>query len=379
MDYGRRIVLPFKTIDNRRFFIYSHALSELVKELELFLEQASFMDSKTFSKKVMFTHEIKANNTIEGINDDVTLIEAVIKNANTLKDIERRNRIINLYQAYKYILKGDNINSETVKYLYSILSKDLLSYEDRSRMGEYYRNGIVYILRNGRLDDSVDYGIDPSLIEEYMSCYFDFVNSPNNFQNSTEYYIKSQLMHFYFVYIHPYFDINGRSSRTIAMWYLLNNQIYPYIIFNRGINFMSHYDRTIWECKESHNLTRFLEYMLVSVKKELEKEYIVHNLTQDSTRQWTTQEFQTLEYFLSMKNEQKTVLDFISMYNRFNEKKSNREIFETMIQPLLDENILESIRTTNKNIFNNTPNMVLELSKKKLSNINTEKITRLPL
>ena len=379
MDYGRRIVLPFKTIDNRRFFIYSHALSELVKELELFLEQASFMDSKTFSKKVMFTHEIKANNTIEGINDDVTLIEAVIKNANTLKDIERRNRIINLYQAYKYILKGDNINSETVKYLYSILSKDLLSYEDRSRMGEYYRNGIVYILRNGRLDDSVDYGVDPSLIEEYMSCYFDFVNSPNNFQNSTEYYIKSQLMHFYFVYIHPYFDINGRSSRTIAMWYLLNNQIYPYIIFNRGINFMSHYDRTIWECKESHNLTRFLEYMLISVKKELEKEYIVHNLTQDSTRQWTTQEFQTLEYFLSMKNEQKTVLDFISMYNRFNEKKSNREIFETMIQPLLDENILESIRTTNKNIFNNTPNMVLELSKKKLSNINTEKITRLPL
>lgn len=379
MDSGTRIVLPFKTIDNRRFVIYANVLNELVKELELFLEQASFMDSKTFSKKVMFTHEIKANNTIEGINDDVTLIESVIKNANTLKDSERRNRIINLYQAYKYILKGDNINRETVKDLYGILSKDLLSYEDKAKMGEYYREGTVYILRNGRLDDSVDYGIDPCLLEEYMSCYFDFVNSPNNFQNSTAYYIKSQLMHFYFVYIHPYFDINGRTSRTIAMWYLLNNQIYPYIIFNRGINFMSHYDRTIWECKESHNLTRFLEYMLVSVKKELEKEYIVHNLNQDSSRQWTAQEFQTLEYFLSMKNEQKTVLDFISMYNHFNEKKSNKEIFETMIEPLLDEDIFRSVRTTSKNMFNDKPNMVLELNKKKLSHINTEKITRLPL
>ena len=43
-------------------------------------------------------------------------------------------------------------------------------------------------------------------------------------------------MHFYFVYIHPYFDVNGRTSRTLAMWYLLNEEAYPYIIFNRAIN-----------------------------------------------------------------------------------------------------------------------------------------------
>lgn len=379
MNNGNTTTLPFKTIEGRHFFVRNSILLDLIKELESFLEEASFMNSKTFSKKVMFTHEIKANNTIEGINDDVTLIEQVIKNAKNLKDTERKNRIINLYQAYKYILKGDNINSETVKNLYSILSKDLLLSEDRERMGEYYRNDKVYILRNGRLDDSIDYGIDAKLIDEYMSCFFEYVNSPNNFQNSTEYYIKSQLMHFYFVYIHPYFDINGRSSRTIAMWYLLNNSIYPYIIFNRGINFMANYDRTIWESKESYNLTKFIELMLISVKKEFEKEYIVYHLTQDSQRKWTTQDFQTLEYFLNMKNEQKTVLDFASIYNRFNEKKSNREIYESMIAPLIDEKIFDVIRTTNKNMYDTEPNMVLELSKKKLSNINMEKITRLPL
>lgn len=379
MNNGNITTLPFKTIEGRHFFIRNSVLLDLIKELESFLEQASFMNSKTFSKKVMFTHEIKANNTIEGINDDVTLIEQVIKNAKTLKDTERKNRIINLYQAYKYILKGDNINSETVKYLYSILSKDLLSREDRERMGEYYRKDKVYILMQGRLDDSIDYGIDANLIDEYMSCFFEYVNSPNNFQNSTECYIKSQLMHFYFVYIHPYFDINGRSSRTIAMWYLLNNSIYPYIIFNRGINFMANYDRTIWESKKSYNLTKFIELMLISVKKEFEKEYIVYHLTQDSERKWTTQDFQTLEYFLNMKNEQKTVLDFATIYNRFNEKKSNREIYESMIAPLIDEKIFDVIRTTNKNMYDREPNMVLELSKKKLSNINMEKITRLPL
>mgnify|MGYP003296361204 FL=1 len=76
-------------------------------------------------------------------------------------------------------------------------------------------------------------------------------------------------MHFYFVYIHPYFDINGRTSRTVAMWYLLNNSIYPYIIFNRGINFDSTYDKTIRECKDRYEITKFLKYMLINVKKEL--------------------------------------------------------------------------------------------------------------
>ena len=378
MNLNRREVLPLKTSTGRLFTINREFLSDIVRELESFLEGQDFMNNKTFSKKVMFTHEIKANNTVEGINDSVSLIEKVIQDAYQVSDIERRNRIINLYKGYRYILEGKEITEDTVSKLYQILSKDLLDEIDRSRMGDKYRMAPVYILQKGRLDDTIDHGIDFSLIPDYMKVFFDYVNNGETFQSSTDYFIKSQIMHFYFVYIHPYFDINGRTSRTIAMWYLLNNEVYPYIIFNRGINFDSNYDIVIKDCKNKYEVSKFIKYMLITVKKELEKEYMMHYLREASSKKWDTVDYQTIEYFLSMKGNL-TVLDFVSMYNRFNDRKKAKEIFETMLLPLIDEGTLVVDRETKKAMFESSPNLVLSLNKKRMSEIDRSNITRLEL
>ena len=376
MAFNRREVLPLKTESGRLFTINREFLSDIVRELENFLEGQDFMNNKTFSKKVMFTHEIKANNTVEGINDSVSLIEKVIGDAHQVTDIERRNRIINLYNGYRYILEGRDITEDNVSELYQILSKDLLDERDRERMGDKYRNAPVYILQNGRLDDTMDHGMDASVVPDFMKVFFDYVNNGESFQSATDYFIKSQIMHFYFVYIHPYFDINGRTSRTVAMWYLLNNQVYPYIIFNRGINFDSNYDAVIKDCKSKYEVSKFLKYMLITVKKELEKEYMMHHLREASARRWETVDYQTIEYFLSMKGNL-TVLDFVSMYNRFNDKKKAKEIFETMLLPLIDEGTLVIDRETKKAMYEGSPNLVLSLNKKRIDEIDRSSITRI--
>lgn len=375
---GRREVLPLKTDTGRLFTINREYLSDLVRELETFLEGEDFMNNKTFSKKVLFTHEIKANNTVEGINDSVSLIEKVIENAHQVSDVERRNRIINLYEGYRYILQGNDITEENVHRLYEILSKDLLSREDRDRMGTMYRTAPVYILQGGRLDDTMDHGLDESKVPDFMKEFFDYVNNGETFGNATDYFIKSQIMHFYFVYIHPYFDINGRTSRTVAMWYLLNNDIFPYIIFNRGINFDSTYDRTIRECKDRYEITKFLKYMLINVKKELEKEYVMHHLRVASGERWDTIDYQTMEYILSM-NGNMTVLDFAAMYNRFNDKKKVREIFETMLLPMIENGSLDIVRETGKEMFQGERNLVLSLNRKRIDEMDTSKISRISL
>lgn len=376
MAFNRREVLPLKTESGRLFTINREFLSDIVRELENFLEGQDFMNNKTFSKKVMFTHEIKANNTVEGINDSVSLIEKVIGDAHQVTDIERRNRIINLYNGYRYILEGRDITEDNVSELYQILSKDLLDERDRERMGDKYRNAPVYILQNGRLDDTMDHGMDASVVPDFMKVFFDYVNNGESFESSTDYFIKSQIMHFYFVYIHPYFDINGRTSRTVAMWYLLNNQVYPYIIFNRGINFDSNYDAVIKDCKSKYEVSKFLKYMLITVKKELEKEYMMHHLREASARRWETVDYQTIEYFLSMKGNL-TVLDFVSMYNRFNDKKKAKEVFETMLLPLIDEGTLVIDRETKKAMYEGSPNLVLSLNKKRIDEIDRSSITRI--
>ncbi len=371
-----RELLPLKTTSGRLFTINKEYLADLIKELEEFLEEQDFMNNKTFSKKVLFTHEIKANNTVEGINDSVSLIEKVIEDAYQVTDDERRARIINLYNGYKYILNGEKITEDSVSKLYKILSDGLLSYEDLSRMGKYYRTAPVYILQKGRLDDTIDQGIDASKLSEYMDVFFDYVNNGEVFNTQTDYFIKSQIMHIYFVYIHPYFDINGRTSRTVAMWYLLNNNVFPYIIFNRGITFDSTYDIVIKECKDRYELTKFVRYMLINVKKELEKEYMMHHLRVASGRKWHTMDYQSIEYFLTMKGNI-SVLDFAQMYNRFNDKKKVREIFETMIVPLIDDGTLSIDRETKKAMFDGQQNLILSLNRSKVSDIDTSKITRL--
>ena len=370
--------LPLKTLTGIPFRINIDILKKIEEELELFLLEEDFMNTRDFSKKVMFNQEIKANNTVEGYNDSVSFIKKVIENASEEQNIEKRNRIINLYNGYQYILKGQDITEENVLKLYKILSKDLLEEYDLSHMGEKYRKAPVYILKSGRLDDSMDEGIPYKKIEEYMDSYFEFIDTFKVDDSQTEEFIKSQIMHFYFVYIHPFFDINGRSSRTIAMWYLLNKEVYPYIIFNRGINFDSNYDRVIGTSKTRLDITEFLKYMLISVKKELEKEYIIHNLDSQSERQWHTIDYQALNYFLAL-NGEKTVLDYATTYNRLNTKKNTKTIFENMLLPMIEDETLKITRTTKKNMFENVPNLVLELNKDKVNEINLEKVKRLKL
>lgn len=370
--------LPLKTLTGIPFRINIDILKEIEEELELFLLEEDFMNTRDFSKKVMFNQEIKANNTVEGYNDSVSFIKKVIENASEEQNIEKKNRIINLYNGYQYILKGQDITEENVLKLYKILSKDLLEEYDLSHMGEKYRKAPVYILKGGRLDDSMDEGIPYEKIEEYMDSYFEFIDTFKVNDSQTEEFIKSQIMHFYFVYIHPFFDINGRSSRTIAMWYLLNKEVYPYIIFNRGINFDSNYDRVIGTSKTRLDITEFLKYMLISVKKELEKEYIIHNLDSQSDRQWHTIDYQALNYFLAL-NGEKTVLDYATTYNRLNTKKNTKTIFENMLLPMIEDETLKITRTTKKNMFDDVPNLVLELNKDKVNEINLEKVKRLKL
>ena len=370
--------LPLK--NGKRLKINYDKFYDIKDELEMFLEDETYMNNRKFAKKVMFSQEIKSNNTVEGITDDLLLIEKVIGNASSIKDEKQRKRIINLYNGYKYILTHRVIDENHLKELYSILSDGLLEKCDLIRMGNLYREDKVYILKNGRLDVEPDQGLPYDLISDYMNIYFDYVNDDNMIGKSeTDYFIKSQIMHFYFVYIHPYFDVNGRTSRTMAMWYLLKNDIYPYIIFNRGINFDSSYDKTIRMCEDYSDLTKFLKYMMINTKKELEKEYVMRTLAATATRDWKALDYQILEYFISMKGDNKTVLDFNSLYNRYNDKKKAKEVFETMLLPLIEDGIICIVRETSKYMYDNQPNLLLSLNKDRLKELDKSKLTRISI
>lgn len=349
---------------NKKLHYNNEFLNNHKKDLDNFLDNNTEYNNIDFAKKVMMTQELKANNNIEGIIDNLESIEKVVNNKNNKKNLNERRRIINLYNGYKYILQNKNINKDNLRKLYSILSKDLLNEHDKANMGYYYRKKPVYIIRKNRLDLEPYQGLPAEELDFYMNCFFDYTNTNITNRNEIEEFIKSQIMHYYFVYIHPYFDVNGRTSRTVSMWYLLNNKTYPYIIFNRAISFAkTEYEESIVKCRNRADVTLFLKYMLIQVLKELEKEYIINNIKLNSGLNLKAEEEQILEYFINI-NGNLTAKDLTKFYNYHNFKETPKKIYTEKILPLIDNEILKIDGYTKSYIYNKNPNIWLKLNKK---------------
>ena len=347
----KRKYLDLTTEKGNRFYFRTESLMPVYAELEEFLEFITTMNDLHFAKKMLFSHELKANNQVEGYSDDLELIEDIIKKkTDNIKDEEKRARILNLYRGYQFILRNRVMDEKHLKRLYNILSDGLLDSYDITHMGQNYREAPVYILDGGKLTGILDEGVNYQIIDNLIAKYFEFVNNYTLGNTQTDEYIKSQIMHFYFVYIHPYFVCNGRTSRSMALWYLLKNKDYPYIIFNRGINFAgSKYDKIIKEAKETYDITYFLKLMLETVKIELEKEKIMQEYANATHYKFSGIDYQTILYILSMNNEL-SLANFSLVYNRFNDKRKVLDIYKEMVEPLIDNNILQVTRYTKKNL-----------------------------
>ena len=276
MEYIR---LNLETSEGTNILVNKEYLKPYEEEIVEFLDGLDYMRELKFARATMVSQEIKSNNVIEGIKDDLSIIDNVITQRKENLSEQERKRIINLYHGYQYILTHKNINKDSLKELYQLLSENILDPRDRVRMGEYYRTAPVYIIKGNRLDTEPFMGMNENKIDYHMDQLFEFINNNTLEENEINKFIKSQIMHFYFVYIHPYFDVNGRTSRTVAMWYLLNNKNYPYIIFNRAIAFnQKDYEPNIIKGRNFGDITLFLKYMLISVEEELGKEYVIHNI-----------------------------------------------------------------------------------------------------
>ncbi|MBO4245595.1 MAG: Fic family protein [Bacilli bacterium] len=320
--------------ENNKPFIYSEKqFINLKANLDNIL---SYLDNNTLSyaKKTIYSLEIKNNNLIEGLRDDLSHIEEVIKT----KQFEPR--ITNLYNGYKYILKNDQINKESLKKLYDILSANLLEAHDLNNMGPFYRNGDVYVFESDVITKPGDKRVDASKLDYLMNLLFEYINTDNDL-DITDTFIKSQIIHFYLVNIHPYFDVNGRTSRTLAMWYLLNNEAYSYIIFNRGINFnKAKYYEVIKNSRKYSNLNSFVNYMLLNVKDELIKEVAIKDIKDNKKDiDLSLIDIQTINYLLSMHNNL-TIKDFHQFYSRFNDKIPFDKLKEELLEPLIDKELI---------------------------------------
>lgn len=355
--YNQKFILPYQ------------------EELEQFLSDQNEMNTILFAKKMMLQQEIKSNNVIDGVENNLSSIEEIMR----YKKIPPREkqRIITLYQGYQYISNRYSINQHNLDEVYTILSNGCTLLN--SDVGNHnYRKKQVYMLRGSRLVDNYSEGIDCHQIEFYMQELFHYIDEDDQAKSSIHYFLKSQVIHFYFVYIHPYLDVNGRTGRTLAMWYMLNHEIYPYVLFNRAIAFTKRpYEKMIMNTINSGNMTLFFKYLLVELKKELEKEYIINNIIDSIGSNLTPELSQIISYFLTM-NGNLTMKDLAQTYNNYNSHQRAKIIVKEKIVPLMEQKILLDIGTTKGYIQDGLQNRRIALNRE-IIDIDSSKIKYLKL
>lgn len=151
--------------------------------------------------------ELEGSMNLENVPTTRTRLEQIKKGS----EPRDKNEIIakDMLDAIEFILSKPKFNKENLYELYSILSHDCL--EDNQKLnGNFYRNDSVYI---------GDYeGCSFEKIDECMDSLFAFVgNNLNNKASDVKEYL-AHICHYYILYIHPYFDYNGRTARMVSFW-----------------------------------------------------------------------------------------------------------------------------------------------------------------
>ena len=131
---------------------------------------------------------------------------------------EAENRIAGMKKGFEFIAdKNNHITAETVRYLYEIMVNPFLEDEkDRLSANQLYRTGAVHIVNQTR-NVTVHDGMAHNKLSYHMDELFAFIQT----QDSMNDLHKAAAIHYYFAYLHPYFDGNGRMARMLHLWYLL--------------------------------------------------------------------------------------------------------------------------------------------------------------
>ena len=264
--------------NSNKIFLYKskELLSKINDYFEFFKDVNTYDDVNPEVYLGIICSELEGTLKIEGVNTTRKQIEQIIK---TNKPQNHNDKIIiNMVNGLNYIKNTKEFNKDSLKELYNILSNGCLDKKDEIG-NNYYRNDMVYI--------SNYEGCPVDKIEKCMDTFFDFIN--NNLDNKDP-IIKLLLpfiAHYYIIYVHPYFDFNGRTARMVQIWIFMLTNNSTSLFLSEAINDnKNYYYKTIENTRNSRNdLTYFITYLfdlintysIVSknideIKNEIEKE-----------------------------------------------------------------------------------------------------------
>ena len=213
--------------------------------------------------KEIMVNEIIRSNAIEGVH-------TTKKDVYESMDSTKKYRFSGIVKKYKQITENkiEKINSaEEIRKIYDeIFSEEVMTNSGNELDGKLFRKGLVYVedssMKNVHLGDSTE-----ELILEHIENLIEFMN-----KKDINFLLKACITHYYFEYIHPFYDGNGRFGRLIFSMYLarkldvFTGLSLSYAIFSEKTKYSKLFLNTS-SSKNFGEITFFLVRMLELIKK----------------------------------------------------------------------------------------------------------------
>lgn len=235
-EYSRRIssygtvrlpfnIKPYKSNQEFSCFYVNHSEldflhDQILKQSKLIQEKINSLPEIAITQyiKTKLIDELLSTNEIEGVRSTKaemkTVIEIVVRKDNSKKNI----RHLSLMKTYFGLITEQNgkiQNEGQIKDIYNELVEDEIKKEDKLD-GEIFRKGPVDVVTSTA--KIIHRGVYPeSAIKAHLTNLIDYLN-----EHPSPMLYKVAIAHYYFGYIHPFYDGNGRTSRYISSMYLFN-------------------------------------------------------------------------------------------------------------------------------------------------------------
>lgn len=167
--------------------------------------------SDLYSKKSLET-EIIATSAIENIDFSRDSVRSILSGQASKNEEEKR--IEGLKKGLEFIADPYNkITEENLYTLYKMAIGQYLDEENQLKEGNLYRHDSVYVVGT-KVEHT---GMSYKQVSSYMKSLVTYINQKDDIQDL----MKACIIHFYIAYVHPWFDGNGRMSRLVHLWFLV--------------------------------------------------------------------------------------------------------------------------------------------------------------
>ena len=217
----------------------------------------------------ILSNELYKTNKIEGIESSKSQIYSSLKENGKLN--KKENKLDGIIKKYKDIMENNFKDTEHIDSLSSfrkIYDEMFEDFEKRGNYkldGKYFRKDTVRVI-NG-LGNIIHIGVNgEEAIEKNIESLIEFMS-----RKDIPFLVKASIVHFFFEYIHPFYDGNGRFGRYLLSLYLarkLDNLTAFSVSYSISRN-LDEYYKSFVEVEDVNNygeITFFVENILKTIK-----------------------------------------------------------------------------------------------------------------